>query len=1052
MARRSLLYKKTRERFKQIVVFFMMFLLAFSGMLPSGLPLLKVKAEDNTNTAGTCSQQQKQVVLINGDFETPTAGEPVSFFDAKDVPGWNSTDVFGQIEIWRDQNPASGHQHAELNASSVGMLYQDVETIPGQTLHWRLAHKGRLGTDTMRLRIGAVTANPLETPEVQQMTDGNETWGHYEGTYIVPPEQTVTRFGFESVSAAGGDIGIGNFLDDIFLGSGPCVSATKSVDKDGSVYLGDELTYKVNVKNYGGDIASDSVFIDTIPDGTEYVPGSIKVTKNGTTTGITDAIDGDEGDFQNNRVTVKLGKLPYIKDTPEGFTVQFKVKVKLSNIGKKITNKAQIQYQDLLVKQQKQTETNEVVNDIAPRDSKLESKKTAKNLQNKNTEVGDEIEYTIKTRNTVSDSLVKYLVITDTLPEGLEYVPGTLQVDGKDVTDAEDTDNGQYVNGTVNGKLGDVTDTEWHTVVFHAKIKSGQSGKTITNTAEVTGEGVPPQNPKTDVPVDPKDSKLESEKTAKNLQNKKNEVGDEIEYTIKTRNTISDSLVKNLVIGDTLPEGLEYVPGTLKVDGHTVTDVVDTDNGQFDAGKVTGKLGDVTDTEWHTVVFHAKIKSGQSGKTITNTAEVTGEGVPPQNPKTDVPVDPKSPTLESEKTVKNLQNKNTEVGDEIEYTIKTRNTVSDSLVKNLVITDTLPEGLEYVPGTLQVDGKAATDAEDTDNGQFVNGAVSGKLRDVMDTEWHTVVFHAKVKAGQAGKVIQNKAKVTGENVTPQEPQAKVEVSPRDSKLESEKTAKNLQNKNTEVGDEIEYTIKTRNTVFDSLVENLVIADTLPEGLEYVPGTLQVDGKVVTDAADTDNGQYVNGTVTGKLGDVTDTEWHTVVFHAKIKSGQFGKTITNTAEVTGEGISIQTPKTDVSVDPEKPADKPAIDPIKDTDKEITGTGTPGDEIIVKSPTGKEIGKTTVDKDGEWKLDVPEATKLTKGDEITAVAKKPGSEKESEPAKTVVTSEEKTVDPTKPIDPMKLLPSTGGQFSIALYAGGLLFVIGLLFLARSKRKYN
>ncbi|PEK56737.1 hypothetical protein COM55_27655 [Bacillus pseudomycoides] len=180
--------QKTRGRFKQIVVFFMMFLLAFSGMFSSSLPMLKVKAEDNANTSGTCSQQQKQVVLINGDFETPTAGEPVSFFDAKDVPGWNTTDVNGEIEIWKDQNPASGHQHAELNASSFGMLYQDVETTPGQTIHWRLVHKGRLGTDTMRLRIGAVTANPLETPEVQQMTDGNETWGHYEGTYIVPPE------------------------------------------------------------------------------------------------------------------------------------------------------------------------------------------------------------------------------------------------------------------------------------------------------------------------------------------------------------------------------------------------------------------------------------------------------------------------------------------------------------------------------------------------------------------------------------------------------------------------------------------------------------------------------------------------------------------------------------------------------------------------------------------------------------------------------------------------------------------------------------------------
>ncbi|WP_246908667.1 isopeptide-forming domain-containing fimbrial protein, partial [Bacillus mycoides] len=253
----------------------------------------------------------------------------------------------------------------------------------------------------------------------------------------------------------------------------------------------------------------------------------------------------------------------------------------------------------------------------------LESEKTVKNVTSQSTknQIGDELEYTIRTRNKVSDSLMKNLVIGDTLPEGLEYVPGTLQVDGKAVTDAEDKDNGQFVKGTLTGKLGDVTDTEWHTVVFHAKIKSGQSGKTITNTGDVTGEGVPPQHPKVDTPVDQKEPTLESEKTVKNVtsQSTKNQIGDELEYTIRTRNKVSDSLMKNLVIGDTLPEGLEYVPGTLQVDGKAVTDAEDKDNGQFVKGTLTGKLGDVTDTEWHTVVFHAKIKSGQSGKTITNT-------------------------------------------------------------------------------------------------------------------------------------------------------------------------------------------------------------------------------------------------------------------------------------------------------------------------------------------------------------------------------------------------------------------------------------------------
>ncbi|MBH0356861.1 hypothetical protein U9R71_27840 [Bacillus toyonensis] len=33
----------------------------------------------------------------------------------------------------------------------------------------------------------------------------------------------------------------------------------------------------------------------------------------------------------------------------------------------------------------------------------------------------------------------------------------------------------------------------------------------------------------------------------------------------------------------------------------------------------------------------------------------------------------------------------------------------------------------------------------------------------------------------------------------------------------------------------------------------MVEDILPEGLDYVSGTLQVEGKAVTDAADTDKG-------------------------------------------------------------------------------------------------------------------------------------------------------------------------------------------------------
>ncbi|MED1594036.1 MULTISPECIES: cell surface protein [Bacillus] len=53
---------------------------------------------------------------------------------------------------------------------------------------------------------------------------------------------------------------------------------------------------------------------------------------------------------------------------------------------------------------------------------------------------------------------------------------------------------------------------------------------------------------------------------------------------------------------------------------------------------------------------------------------------------------------------------------------------------------------------------------------------------------------------------------------------------QDQIIESDKTVKNLQNTITEIGDELAYTIRTRNTLLASLVKNLAIADTFPEGL------------------------------------------------------------------------------------------------------------------------------------------------------------------------------------------------------------------------------
>ncbi|PKJ52031.1 hypothetical protein CWE34_30190, partial [Bacillus sp. SN10] len=208
--------------------------------------------------------------------------------------------------------------------------------------------------------------NPYDTVVQQQMSDGNTGWGTYAGTYKVPEGQTATRFGFEAVSTSNGSMGHGNHIDNIFLGTEPCVSATKSVSPEGQVKAGDELTYNVKVKNDGGDIAAKSIFTDAIPAGTEYVPGSIQVTKNAKTDSVTDGKDTDSGYYQDGKITVDLGDLPNTDILPDGVTVQFKVKVLSTNVKQQIKNKANVVYKNLLTNTDGTVDTNEVVNDVEP--------------------------------------------------------------------------------------------------------------------------------------------------------------------------------------------------------------------------------------------------------------------------------------------------------------------------------------------------------------------------------------------------------------------------------------------------------------------------------------------------------------------------------------------------------------------------------------------------------------------------------------------------------------------------------------------------------------
>lgn len=174
--------------------------------------------------------------LINRSFEDPrqTAGTPaVSFVLGSAMPGWETTATDDQIEVWSDNFlgvPAFDFdQHVELNAFQVSTLFQDLAGVgAGNLASFRFAHRGRSGVDTIRLTItdlgldgvpGGGDDNVLFT---QDYATDNTAWVEYTSEFespIVTLGNTM-RIAFESVSSAGGNQAIGNFLDAIDFGIG----------------------------------------------------------------------------------------------------------------------------------------------------------------------------------------------------------------------------------------------------------------------------------------------------------------------------------------------------------------------------------------------------------------------------------------------------------------------------------------------------------------------------------------------------------------------------------------------------------------------------------------------------------------------------------------------------------------------------------------------------------------------------------------------------------------------------------------------------------------
>jgi hypothetical protein len=226
---------------------------------------------------GICSN----AAFMNGNFESPVLSPSTSsLVTLANTSGWLNT-VESTLEIWstgfNGVSSAVGNQFIKLNSGTVYQTFCLNGT--GGKINWNVKHRGRSGIDVAVFQIGS---NLGSISTVATMSDGNNDWGSYAGTYTIPNGQTSLVIAFSPISSTGG-IDFGNFIDDI------------------------QITINQSCKDSDGDGVTDNLDLDSDNDGISDIEEagfkqyssntstmdltSVATWTDSNTNGINDAID-----------------------------------------------------------------------------------------------------------------------------------------------------------------------------------------------------------------------------------------------------------------------------------------------------------------------------------------------------------------------------------------------------------------------------------------------------------------------------------------------------------------------------------------------------------------------------------------------------------------------------------------------------------------------------------------------------------------------------------------------------------------------------------------
>ena len=657
-----------------------------------------------------------------------------------------------------------------------------------------------------------------------------------------------------------------------------------SIEKTADVQtanVGDTLTYTVKLMN--DEVASSAwkevVLTDEIPDGMTFVDSSVYVDN-----------DAAQHSFENGLLTVPLGDIA----ADQTVTVTFKATVNSDMYNQTIYNTAVAEGTNGIVKDENGNETGKYEDtddgvyinkgDTAPYVEKRADKPSAK--------VGDKLVYTVTLGNAEGAVYeIENAAMTDAIPAELDFVDGSVQVDGKIAVYSYDN-----ANGTLTVPLGSIAPATEKTVTFSVTVNDAAYGKTVYNTAVMSGDNIP-DTEGTDEGISVGDGKARPsiEKTA---DKSSVQVGDKITYTLTLSNSETATVpVENAVVTDVIPSGLTFEYGSVMLDGSGTSDFTYDENTRL----LTVNVGSIEPDASRTVSFVATVNEDAYNTTIQNLATLTSDNTEPVQDKDNGVVVADGMTDLS--IVKSASAATAKVGDTLTYTVQVSNGAGAEVnIRDAVMQDTIPDGLTF-RGNVTVDGYSAAYQYDNES-----RTLSVPLDAIAPGQTKTVRFDVLVNSSAYGMTIENTAVASGSN-TPDTEDTDDGVTIEDGKADGHAGAKSANKTTARVGDTITYTITLQNSSLATADwTGATVTDVLPDGVSFA-GNVQKDGRATTEYS------YDSSSRTLTLAPYTIAPDTQVVytFDVTVDEGMQGEFIVNTGILTDGDEQTPLPDAGVEID-------------------------------------------------------------------------------------------------------------------------------------------